>query len=203
MQKDNLYKVLFAMNQLPEELRNENIRKELIRYIDSKIGSSAHGHRQLILNAGQVADYIYFVEKGIARGFYYDEINVKEQTVSLWDENAIIIEPNSFFKSIPSEMYIEVMPGTHLLSISRYNLMEIYKAFPFTEIFTQCITLQNVTYHTKRTHDLIRLKAWDRYLDLLQNHPSIEQKISKDVIASYLGITPQSLSRLIKEKGHP
>jgi hypothetical protein len=63
--------------------------------------------------------------------------------------------------------------------------------------------LQYVSYHTKRTHDLISLSAWERYLDLLQRHPKIEQKISKEIIASYLGITPQSLSRLIKDNGHP
>jgi CRP-like cAMP-binding protein len=197
-----LYEVLFNMNQLPEELRNEINRMELIQFIDSKIGFSFHAHRQLILNAGQTADHIYFVVKGIARGFYYDEVKKKEQTVSLWDELSIITEPNSFFNNIPSELYIEVLPGSQLISISRQQLMDVYKEFPYTEIFTQCLTLRYVTYHTKRTHDLISLKAWDRYLGLLQTHPKIAQKISKDVIASYLGITPQSLSRLIKGNGY-
>ena len=202
MQNDTLYKVLFTKNQLPEELRYEVNRKKLIQFIDSKIGFSRHRRRHLILNKGQIADHLYFVEHGIARGFYYDKMEKKEQTVSLWVEQSIITEPNSFFKNTPSELYIEVLPGTQLFSLSRPHLMEVYKKFPYTSIFTQCLTLQYVTYHTKRTHDLISLNAWERYIDLLKTHPNIEQKISKDIIASYLGITPQSLSRLIKNNGY-
>ncbi|TPE42447.1 winged helix-turn-helix domain-containing protein [Pontibacter mangrovi] len=46
--------------------------------------------------------------------------------------------------------------------------------------------------------DLFTRSAWERYLDLLQTHPRIEQKVSKEVIASCLGVTPQSLSRLLR-----
>jgi CRP-like cAMP-binding protein len=203
MQTHRLFEVLFSMNPLPKELTNEANRKDLMEYINSKIGFSHHSHRQLLLNPGQIADHIYFVENGMVRGYYDDELKEKEYTICLWDEQTIITEPQSFLKRTPSQLYIEVMPGSRLLSISRQQLSDIIDAFPYAEIFTRCLMLQYVSYHTKRTHDLISLSAWERYLDLLQRHPKIEQKISKEIIASYLGITPQSLSRLIKDNGHP
>ena len=191
------------MNPLPEDLKNEINRNAIIESINSKLGFSYHTHRQLLLNAGQIADHIYFVENGMVRGYFYDELKNKEHTVCLWDDQSIITDPVSFLTGVSSQLYIEVMPGSKLLSISRQKLREVFDAFPYAEIFTRCLTLQYVAYHSKRTHDLIAHSAWERYLALLQKHPKIEQKISKEIIASYLGITPQSLSRLIKEKGHP
>lgn len=203
MQTHNLQDALLRMNPLPNELKSETNLKAIMDFIDAKTSVSFHTHRQLLLNAGQVADHIYFVENGIARGYYYDDKRDKEHTACLWDAGSIVTEPNSFLKKIPSDLYIEVMPGSKLLSISRHQLFELYIAFPYAEAFNTCLTLQYISYNSKRIHDLIGLTAWKRYLELLQRHPKIEQKISKEIISSYLGITPQSLSRLIKINGHP
>jgi len=203
MQIHSLYDVLFAMKPLPDQIRNELDQKEFIQYIDLKLESSHYIHRQILLNAGQVAEHIYFLESGFARGYFYNQEKGKEQTVCLWDAASIITEPNSFFKREKSELHIEVMPGSRLKSISHQKLTEVFEEFPFAEIFNNCLILQYVTYQTQRTNDLIGLSGWERYLEMLRRYPRIEQKVSKEIIASYLGITPQSLSRLIKSNGHP
>ncbi len=203
MQIHSLYDVLFAMKPLPEQMRNELDQKEFIQCVDLKLESSHYLHRQILLNAGQIAENIYFLESGFARGYYYNQEKGKEQTVCLWDAASIITEPNSFFKRVKSELHIEVMPGSRLKSISRKKLTEVYEEFPFAEIFNKCLILQYVSYQTQRTNDLIGLSGWERYLEMLRRYPQIEQKVSKEIIASYLGITPQSLSRLLKVNGHP
>jgi CRP-like cAMP-binding protein len=203
MENQKLYDVLFSMNPLPEALRSVNNRHTLIAYINSRIAVSHHNHRQLLLNKGQIADHIYFVEAGLARGYFYDEEKQKEYTVWLWDEMSIITEPNSFFKKTSSELYVEVMPGSKLLSLSGGQLADVFDRFPDTDIFSRCLMLHYFASQSRRIYDLIGLSAWERYLKLLDKYPNIEQKTSKEIIASYLGITPQSLSRLLKENGHP
>ena len=203
MQIHNLYDVLFAMKPLPDQIRSEIDQKNFIQYVDPRLESSHYIHRQLLLSAGQVSDHIYFLESGFARGYFYNQEKGKEQTVCLWDAASIITEPNSFFKREKSELHLEVMPGSRLKSISHQNLIQVFEKFPFAEIFKQCLILQYISYQTERTNDLIGLSGWERYLEMLRKHPQIEQKVSKEIIASYLGITPQSLSRLLKANGHP
>jgi CRP-like cAMP-binding protein len=199
----SLYDVLWGLGPLPLELRLAENRRSLTQFMESRVGYSYHAHRQLLLSAGQAADYIYYVENGLVRGYYYDKEKNTQYTVSLWDEHSFITEPNSFFNKQPSELSIEVMPESTLLFLSGQHLAEIFKAFPYTEVFSRCLMLQYIAYHSQRTRDLISLSAWERYLALLRKQPQIEQKISKEIIASYLGITPQTLSRLIKLNGHP
>jgi len=203
MVQHSLYDVLWGLGPLPLELRVAENRRALTLFMESRVGNSYHAHRQLLLSAGQVADYIYYVESGLVRGYYYNKEKNTQYTVSLWDEHSFITEPNSFFNKQPSGLSIEVMPESTLLFLSGQHLSEIFKAFPYTEVFTRCLLLQFVSDHAQKTRDLISLSAWERYLALLRMRPQIEQRISKEIIASYLGITPQSLSRLIKLNGHP
>jgi CRP-like cAMP-binding protein len=203
MEQHKLYEVLFGMDNLPVELKYGINRKALIEYLETIISFSHHAHPRHLLSAGQIAEHIYFVEKGMVRGYYYDKKKEAEHTVILWDELSIFTEPSSLFKNTASGLSIEVMAGSHLLSISHQQLKALYLAFPYIEPFTGCISLQYTSSFVKRCYDLVCLSAWDRYLDMISTYPGIEQKISKEMIASYIGIAPQSLSRLLKENGHP
>ena len=177
--------------------------EKLNQFLLPVITVSHYPRQQLLLSAGQVADYLYFLEEGLARGFYFDEDKQKEITNFLWQEQSIIIVPVSFYSRKPSPFYIEVTAGTQLLSLSYYHLLDFIRSYPEAEIISRNLVLQHSEYEEKRNHDLSLLTAWDRYVQLLEDFPLIEQQVSKEVIASYLHITPQSLSRMLREKGHP
>ena len=203
MKNDRLYEVLFKLRPIPKELTDKRFIGELTEAIDNCITATVHRHRYLLLNAGHTSDYMYFVDSGIARCFYFDENAGREVTSIIWKEESIACDPVSFFHRKPSDMYIEVMPESRLLSISYRHLQDLFKAFPEAEVFSRCISLQYVYYFTQRNRQLTDWTAWERYLHLLVTHPGIELKVSKEIIASYLNITPQSLSRMIRENGHP
>jgi len=203
MEKHGLYDVVFKMRPLPKKLTDPRYVNELITALDQRLTATNHRHRSLLLNAGHTSDYMYFVEKGIVRGFYFEEGSGREQTSILWKEQSIVCDPVSFFQRKASDVNIEVMPGSLLLSISYRELQDIFAAFPETEIFARCISLQYVYYFAQRTRQLAGASAWERYLQLLSTHPGIELAISKEIIASYLNITPQTLSRMLRENGHP
>lgn len=199
----HLFEILLNNGPLPSKLSDKNFIENLKAYLLPFITASTYARRQLLLSAGQVAEYLYFLEKGLARGFYIQEGTRKEITDFLWGEHSIITVPNSFFQQLPSHLFIEVMPGTQLMSISYHDLMTCIKKYPVTDIFSRNLLLQYTAYEARRNHELVSLPAWERYLRLLKKYPDIEQQFSKGAIASYLNIAPQSLSRMLKNKRHP
>lgn len=203
MEKYGLYDVVFKLRPIPKKLTSQQYVNELMAALDQRLIETDHRHRSLLLNAGHTSDYLYFVGRGIVRGFYFDDKTGREMTSILWNEQSIVCDPVSFFQRKASDVNIEVMQGSLLLSISFRQLQEIFEAFPEAEIFALCISLQYVFYYSERAHQLAGVSPWDRYLHLLSTHPGIELKISKEIIASYLNVTPQTLSKMIRKRGHP
>ena len=199
----HLFDILLSYEPLPKKLLDKDFVENLKNYLIPILATSVYTKRQLLLSAGQLAEYIYFMEEGFARGFYMHPQTKKEITHFLWNRDSIITVPDSFYKQTPSYLFIEVMPQTQLIALSYDQLMACKKVYPITEIFSRNVILQYNAYEAKRNYDMASLSAWERYLRLLQTHPDIEQQVSKEVIASYLDITPQSLSRMLKEKRHP
>ena len=203
MKSTGLYDVIFRLQPLPKRLTEKPYVEELINAIDERLTVTEHRRRSLLLNAGHVSDYIYFVERGVARCFYFDSRTGREVTSVIWQKQGIACDPVSFFQRKASDVNIEVLAGSLLLSISHIQLQDIYKAFPESEVFSRCISLQYAYYFAQRARQLAGTSAWERYLQLLSTHPGIELSISKEMIASYLNITPQTLSRMLRERGHP
>lgn len=203
MENYGLYDVVFKLRPMPKELTDRQYVNELIAALNQRLTVTDHRHRSLLLNAGHTSDYMYFVGKGIARCFYFDDRSGREQTSILWKEQSIVCDPVSFFQRKATDVNIEVMPGSVLLSISYRQLRNIFEAFPEAEVFARCISLQYVYYFAGRARQLAGASAWERYLHLLSTHPGIELSVSKEIIASYLNIAPQTLSKMIREKGHP
>jgi CRP/FNR family transcriptional regulator, anaerobic regulatory protein len=198
-----LFDILFACGPLPKKLMKKDFLEKLISYLLPVIATTGYMRRELLLSAGHIAQYIYFCKRGFARGFFIQKKTGREITDFFWGERSIITFPNSFFQQQPSQAFIEVMPGTELMSISFQELKTCINKYRVVDFFSRHVILQYNNYETKRRHELSFLPAWDRYIELLKMHPDIEQKVSKEVIASYLNIAPQSLSRMLKERGHP
>lgn len=203
MEKYGLYDVVFKMRPMPQRLTDRQYIHELMAVLNQQLIVTDHRHRCLLLNAGHTSDYMYFVSKGIVRGFYFEDSTGREQTSILWKEQSIVCDPVSFFQRKASDVNIEVMPGSLLLSISYQQLQDIFTAFPETEIFARCISLQYVYYFSQRARQMAGVSPWERYLHLLSTYPGIELLLPKEIIASYLNIAPQTLSKMLRERGHP
>ncbi|WP_303925645.1 Crp/Fnr family transcriptional regulator [Draconibacterium sediminis] len=203
MEKHSLYDVIFKMRPLPKKLTERSYVDALVAAIEERLTITEHRYRSLLLNAGHTSDYMYFVEKGIARCFSFDDRSGRELTSILWKEQSIVCDPVSFFQRKTSDVNIEVMPGSLFLSISHRQLQDIFHDFPEASVFERCVSLQYVYFFAQRSRQLAVNSPWERYLHLLASHPGIELKVSKDIIASYLNIAPQSLSRMLRKKGHP
>lgn len=198
MKTEKLCQALLRLLPAPGEVLTREEQAALRAHAGEVLAESHYAQRQLLLSAGQPVDHAYFVAEGFARGFFYEERTGSDITLFLWDEQAFALPANGFFLRQPSDIYLEVLPGSRLLSLAYRHLEEILARFPATEVLARALCLHYNAFHKQRTRDLLTRTAWERYQDLLATHPRVEQKVPQEVIASYLGITPWSLSRLKK-----
>lgn len=188
-----------AGDSVPEELIEKGLLEKLEACLAGMVAESRYARQQLLLSAGQVPEYLYYVDRGLVRGYYYDDSSGRAITLFLWREDSWAVPVTSFFLRQPSDVYLEVNPESALLSLSYRQVTELVRLVPGVEPLLRGLLLHYCAFHQKRTKDLLTRSAWERYQDLLQTHPRIGQHASREVIASYLGVTPQSLSRLIRE----
>lgn len=150
--------------------------------------------RHLLLQPGQVAQRLYFVEKGLVRGYSLHE----GQETSSWfmAEGDFIISVVSFFTQQPSAEYVELLEPAVLYSISHARLQELYRQFPEFNLVGRVLTERYYVLSEQRAYQLRTLSATERYHRLLQEYPKLIQRIPLKLLASYLGIAPETLSRL-------
>ncbi len=147
---------------------------------------------------GHTCKTIYFIKKGIARIYYYkDGVDITECFAA---ENNIIARVESLFSGKPSRKAIQVLEDSEIVAISAIRLFQLYDAFPqierlFRKIFESAYVdtvnrIESIQFHT----------AEERYAALLHDMPEIVKRVSLKYIASYLGITQVSLSRIRAKK---
>lgn len=153
---------------------------------------------KILLHKGETCQHAFFVEQGLLRMFSIDKEG-KEHIVQFAAENWIITDRASVFFKEPSEFYIDViedckvvlMNDDYLLKIAQHN-----KDFAKQNDYL----LQNHIRHLQnRINLLISASAEERYLDFINLYPDLLLRAPQWMIASYLGITPESLSRVRKK----
>ena len=143
---------------------------------------------------GQTCRTIYFLRKGIARIFYFkDGIDVTEYFAF---ENSLIARVESLFTGLPSRKGIQVLEDAELIAIDAVALNGLFNQYPETERLMRKITEAGYVETVNRLESLQFHSAEERYQALLHDHPEIIQRVPQKLIASYLGITPVSLSRI-------
>ena len=147
----------------------------------------------LLLFQGEVCDKIYFVRSGCVR-LYYTADNV-ETTVWFSFENNSAIELSSFLSDAPSEYYLEAIEDSEVLFLYKSELADLYEEFPEMERVMRSFWEDVILNLLRRFTSLQKDPAEKRYLDLMQL-PRYMQRIPQKYLASYIGVTPSSLSRI-------
>lgn len=203
MSIQQLFEILLSNGPLPRKLKDAIFIGQLKVHLAPFIIRHHYRKSQVLLSKGHISNHIYFLEAGIVQGYYQQSEERKEQTHFLWNGHSIITDPISFYQRKPSKLTIETLTEVKLHSISNEDLMNCQKTYPVLEHFSRNVIMEYHAYEKRRNYDLVSLPAWDRYLRLLHTHPTVEQYVTKEIIASFLNITPQTLSRMLKERGHP
>ena len=152
----------------------------------------------ILLHQGDICQYSFFVSKGLLRSYTIDETG-KEHIIQFAPENWIISDRSSFYFNEPSELFIDVIEETEIVCI---DINFLNSAAEISAAFRQqdTIALHNhIRQLQKRVNLLLGATAEQRYLDFITIYPSLTLRIPQWMMASYLGVTPETLSRVRKE----
>ncbi len=154
--------------------------------------------RTELLKVGEVSTQIHFIKKGCLRMWF--NADGKDITFQFFFEGQPVASIDSFLSQQPSLFSLESIEPTTLFSINKDNLERLYELYPsLKEGFYQLI-FQRFRNYGQLFLSRIKDTPQERYKDLLTNHPEIIRRIPQHYIASYLGITPISLSRIRNRK---
>ncbi|MDI9365588.1 MAG: Crp/Fnr family transcriptional regulator [Flavobacterium sp.] len=150
--------------------------------------------KELLLKEGQTSKHIYFIEKGLIRSFYTE--TDAEITTWFMKENDLIISVKSFYMQVPSTESLEAIEDCELYYISHQSLNALYMKCHSFNTIGRILTQHYYMLSEDRLLNLRKKEAITRYKHLLQYHPEIILRSPLKYIASYLGITIETLSRL-------
>ena len=151
-----------------------------------------------LIEAGQVCRHLYFIEKGCVRGYYM--IDGKDLSQWFGFENDFVTSFRSYTHKTISKEYIQVVEDAVIWSISKDELEVLLRQFPELEKLVRLIYEHYYIRLEERYSNAHFQSAAERYEDLLLNNPHILQRMPLGYIASYLGISAETLSR-IRNKG--
>jgi CRP-like cAMP-binding protein len=152
---------------------------------------------EFLCKHGQVENYLSIVYKGTCRGFYSK--NGEEISVTFMFENDYVSAYYSFLTRRPSLMSIQALRPVTVLSISRTDLDKLCDKYKSIERIGRLNAERIYRRKEEREISLLTMSATERYIDLLNRHPKLLKEIPLKYIASYLGIKPESLSRIRKK----
>ncbi|MCU0352397.1 MAG: Crp/Fnr family transcriptional regulator [Cytophagales bacterium] len=152
--------------------------------------------KELFYSEGQVCRSVAFVNSGCLRYFYVKE--GEERTGQFFFENAWYTDYESFLTGQPSKQNIQALEPTELLLLSKKDLYELYDAIPAFERFGRIMAENAYLGSRKNNMALLTLNPEERYLNLIAERPKVIERIPLKYIASYLGVKPESLSRIRK-----
>ncbi len=149
-----------------------------------------------ILKSGEVENHISFIEKGIVRLVIPNDDIEKEVTFGFSFENEFISAYDSFLTQLPSNYQLETLTKTVVWSICYADLQEVYRNTEIGNSIGRFFAEKLFLIKSRREQALLNETAEQRYLNLFIERPNLLKEIPLKYIASYIGVTPQALSRI-------
>ncbi|HEY1872658.1 MAG TPA: Crp/Fnr family transcriptional regulator [Chitinophagaceae bacterium] len=153
---------------------------------------------QYLLQEGEICKSVAFVSKGMLRSYVVDEKNT-EHIVQFAPEGWFISDLNSFITEDISNLNIEAIENSELILINKAAHIYLETAVPGFYKFNYMQYRGAYMSLQKRLTDMFMLSIEERYTKLLSIYPDITQRVPQHMIASYLGLTPETLSRVRKK----
>jgi CRP-like cAMP-binding protein len=187
-----MFEILFS--KVEEKITLSNAEKEICKslFIPKKLRK-----RQYILQQDDVCKNLIFVEKGLLRSYSLDEKG-NEHILQFAPEGWWISDAYSFLTSENSKYNIDAIEDSELLLITNTAIDQLYEHVPKFERYFRILTQNNMIAMQKRVTSELSSSAEEKYINLIAAYPNIVARVPQHMIASYLGLTPESLSRIRK-----
>ena len=180
-------KTVFPLGEGPLKYLAENSFKKTI------------GRGKFLLRPGEYCEHYYFIYKGLLRAFIKED--KKEITTWLNPENEITTSIRSMVRRQPSVEYIQALEDSELYALHFNHMEEMYKLFPEMNILARKLLVEYYADSEERAYISRIPSAKKRYSHFIATRPELVNRIPLKYVASYLGITLETLSRLRSKRG--
>jgi len=174
------------------------ISKEDFEVVKGFFTSKRLRKRQYFLQEGDVCKHFGFILKGAVRQYTIDDKG-NEHIVQLAVENWWVGDRESYTMGTPSLYTIDAWEATDLLLISRQDVLELLQRCPAFSDMVKIMDDRNHIANQRRIASSISASAEKRYTDFLSSYPNLVERFPQHIIASYLGITKDTLSRVKRQ----
>lgn len=192
--QDDIYTSLFDYFRNYTKLPLSTIEQDMIR---DAFKLKKVSRRQFLVQEGDICKYICFVIYGSLRIYSVNDRG-QEAIVGFALEESWMSDWESVVTQTPSRYYIDAVEHSEILQISPAELHALEAKIPAIDEFLRLEQRSVAVTTQRRIHSTISMNAEERYQVLLKQHPEYFQRFSQNMIASYLGIKPETLSRLRK-----
>jgi CRP-like cAMP-binding protein len=162
-------------------------------YVSKKVAKN-----EFLLREGEICLDTFFVEKGLLRMFSLDK-NGKEHVIQFAPENWLISDRSSLNFNEKSKFYIEAIEDTEVFILGNDFFTKMIENYPHIAERNDLLLQKHIRNLQNRVNSLLADTAEERYMNFIKMYPDILLRVPQWMVASYLGITPESLSRVRKE----
>ncbi|GAB5399229.1 MAG: hypothetical protein Aureis2KO_08140 [Aureisphaera sp.] len=151
--------------------------------------------RQFIVQPGFVSEYRNYIVEGVVRVFYLDDSG-KEHTIIIAIEDWFFTDFYSYIHRTPAEYYAEALEDSLILQMKYDDVEELCSRIHSLCQYFRLFTERSMSFSYKRTISNISKTSEERYWEFVDKYPQIANRVPQYVLASYLGISPESISRI-------
>ena len=175
---------------------------EELDIFDSLLEHKSVPKKTILLHEGEMCNFEAFVVKGCLRKYYIDA-NGFEVILQFAIENAWVSDISfSIYEDKPSQVFIETLEDCELLLFSPEAKENLFVKAPRFERAFRILMQRNLSVTQNRLFNTIAKTATEKYQEFLEHYPTIPQRVAQHYIASYLGISPEFLSKIRKKLAH-
>lgn len=173
-----------------------SLSKEEIEFAKNHFPLKEYSKNEVFFKEGNIATSIYFVIEGCVRLYYNADGN--EKTAYFYTEGKFFCANESFVKNTPARENFQALENTTIMSIHKSFDVELLDKFPNFEIIERYALLDELITNNRIIESFVSKSPQERYTELLKTNKALFQRVHQQHIASYLGISPESLSRIRK-----
>jgi len=170
-------------------LTDAEVKKELLPIISAREFSK----KQVITRAGEIENHMNFITRGLIRKYY--KTNEDEHIVQISREGHLISAQESFYTRTPSEYYVEAIEPSTVISLTFDDMERLFASSHAFERLGRLVTVHTMVLKDKWQTSLIMQSPRERFLNFVEHHREIMQRVPQKYLASYLNIKPETFSR--------
>lgn len=170
--------------------------EEELTFLHEYVPMRTYSKGELILKAGKVADTIYFILEGCIRMFY--EVDGVRKTSFFYTEGRFCCAGESLTLHVPARENLQAIEETRVLLFDERILKTLMVRSPKYELMARIATEDELIHYQRMLASFVTQSAEQRYVELMETNASLFMRVPQQYIASYLGVSPETLSRIKK-----